>query len=86
MTDFETVYESLLGLLTEDAALPWVENAFAPGGFCDREYARMRDAYCHICMRLGAGEEDFDLDTMVEAMESIQRELCRRMYEVGKKT
>lgn len=84
MSDFETVYESLLGLLNADAALPWVENAFAPGSLCDREYDRMRHAYQRVCTRLGAAEEDPDLDTMVQALEAIQRELCRRMYETGR--
>lgn len=85
MTDFEPVYESILGLLTAEAALPWVENAFTPGSLCDREYDRMRDAYARVCARLGANEEDADLDIMVEAMEAIQRELCLRMYTIGRK-
>ena len=79
MSDFELIYESMLGLLTEEYALPDVNNAFVPGSYCDRQYTRMRDAYERICQRLQV-EEDRDLDVMVEAMEKIQKELCRRFY------
>ena len=83
MHTFDEVYESMLGLLTEEYALPDVNNAFVPGGYCDRQYARMREAYERICQRLQV-EEDRDLNIMVEAMEKIQRELCRRMYILAK--
>ena len=79
MHTFDEVYESMLGLLTEEYALPDVNNAFVPGSYCDRQYARMREAYERICQRLQV-EEDRDLDVMVEAMEKIQKELCRRFY------
>ena len=82
MQDFDAFYETLLGLRTREAALPGVDNAFAPGSLCDREYSRMRDAYLRICTRLGAGEEDIDLEELVAAMEAIQRELCRRVYRL----
>ena len=79
MHTFDEVYESMLGLLTEEYALPDVNNAFVPGSYCDRQYARMREAYERICQRLQV-EEDRDLNIMVEAMEKIQKELCRRIY------
>ena len=82
MQDFDAFYESLLGLRTGEAALPGVENAFAPGSLCDREYGRMRESYLRICERLHAGEEDTDLEDLVAAMEAIQRALCRRIYEI----
>ena len=83
MHTFDEIYESMLGLLVEEYALPDVDNAFVQGGYCDRQYARMRDAYERICQRLGV-TEDKDLDIMVEAMEKIQRELCRRIFHYAK--
>ena len=84
MEDFENTYESMLGLLVEEYALPDVDNAFVQGGYCDRQYARMRDAYERLCDRLKTGEEDPDLDVMVDAMENIQKELCRRIFHYAK--
>lgn len=83
MQVFETIYDSMCGQLVPEAALSWVENAFADASLCQREYDRMRAAYERLCRRLGDEEEDADLDTMVDAMETIQRELCRRMYQLG---
>ena len=84
MEDFENTYESMLGLPVEEYALPDVDNAFVPGSFCDRQYARMRAAYERLCDRLKTGEEDPDLDVMVDAMENIQKELCRRIFHYAK--
>lgn len=50
----EQVYYSLLGEMTEDSALPWVESAFAPGSVCEEQYERMLDAYGRLRQRLGA--------------------------------
>ncbi len=80
MNDFTDVYESMLGTLTPEAALPWVPNAFAEGQPCEIAYEGMRAAYERLCDRLGAVDEDPDLDIMVDSMECIQRELCRRMW------
>ena len=84
MHTFDEVYESMLGLLTEEYALADVNNAFVPGSYCDRQYARMRAAYERLCDRLKTGEEDPDLDVMVDAMENIQKELCRRLFHYAK--
>ena len=52
MHTFDEIYESMLGLLMEEYALPDVNNAFVRGSYCDRQYARMRDAYERVCQRL----------------------------------
>lgn len=83
MENFEEIYDSMAGQLTAEAALPWVENAFSDDSLCQCEYDRMRSAYERVCQRLGGGEDDADLDRMVDALECIQRELCRRMYQLG---
>ena len=83
MLDFDDIYESMLGLRLPEACVPGVEDAFSEGSLCQREYDRMRSAYERLCTRLGAGDEDPDLNTMVNALEAIQQELCERMYRFG---
>ena len=83
MEHFVKIYETMLGLRIPEASVPGVVDAFSEGSLCQREYDRMRDAYERLCTRLGAGDEDPDLNTMVDAMEAIQRELCERMYRCG---
>ena len=83
MHDFDDTYESMLGLRLPESSVPGVEDAFSEGSLCQREYDRMRDAYERLCSRLGAGDEDPDLNTMVDAMEATQRDLCKRMYHCG---
>ncbi len=77
---FTDTYETMLGLREKEAEVKWVKNAFAEGSICAAEYEKMREAYERVCQRLGAGEEDADLDMIVESMENIQKELCRNMY------
>ncbi len=79
---FDDVYETMLGLREERFQAPGVENAFEEGCLCAEEYEKMRSAYARICLRLGMGEEDRDLETMVAAMEAIQKDLCCRMYHL----
>ena len=64
-------------------AVPGVENAFAPGSFCDRKYAAMREAYERLCHRLGAGDEDPDLEIIVDSLMDIQHFLTKTMFHLG---
>ncbi len=82
---FTQIYETMLGLLEPEAALDWVDSAFGEGAHCTREYAQMREAYERICERLGVENEDEDLEIIVNSLESIQRELCERMFSAGSK-
>lgn len=78
MQSFESVYETMIGMYRPEYAPAQIENAFY---VCMEEYGNMRDAYERICDRLGCESgEDPDLDAMVDALETIQKELCRRMY------
>ncbi len=77
------VYESMLG--ERKFPIVGVEDAFAEGGVCEREYEKMREVYACICQRLGVGEEDAELDGMIDSMERICRELCMNMFDYGVK-
>ena len=79
----DDIYRSLVGFYIPEAAVPGVPDLFAPGSFCDREYAKMRDAYGRVCARLGVDVDDEDLICMVEAMEAIQERLCKEMFLLG---
>ncbi len=80
MDRFTEVYETMLGLLEPEAQVSGVDNAFAEGQTCARAYEEMRNAYERLCRRLGCADEDPDLNSMVEHMEVIQKDLCRRMF------
>ncbi len=83
MEKYQDIYETMLGLRTRDPSRPDVENAFASGSLCAEEYSCMREAYERVCQRLGVDSEDWDLEQMVNSMESIQRDLCWRMFAMG---
>ncbi len=80
---FDEIYNTMIGILEKEYELPWVDNAFEEGQHCMRAYEEMRDAYERICERLDVGEEDDDLNIIVDCFESMQRELCRRMFDCG---
>ncbi len=67
---YDEIYYSLIGELTEEAALSWVPNAFAPGGACDAAYHRLIGARNRILQKLGS-DEDADLEQMLTEMDTI---------------
>ena len=84
MTEFDDIYETLLGERLPEYAVPGVENAFGPGGFCDEKYAEMRSSYERLCLRLGAGDEDDDVEIIINSLMEIQKEIAGRMFRLGK--
>ena len=81
---FEKVYETVCGLRTTDLA-EGVEDIFVPGGFCDCKYAQMLGAYERLCQRLGTGEEDKDVEIIIDAFMDVEREIARQMFRYGMK-
>ncbi len=75
---YDEIYYSLIGELTEEAARPWMPNAFAPGGECDAAYHRLLEARNRLLQKLHTGE-DPDLEQMLPEMDTIQRSLCRQV-------
>ncbi len=84
MYDFREIYETMLGLLEPEAQVPNVDDAFGKDSVCAREYEEMRQAYERLCNRFGITDEDEDLNAIVSHMENIQKDLCYRMYYLGK--
>ena len=79
------VYDTLLGTMEDDSLVPEVENCFAPGTKCDRLYRDIMDAYERLRNRLGAADEDMDVEIIINAFMDIQQELCIKMYQYGAK-
>ena len=82
-TTKELVYYTLSGQLKTWNPLPFVENAFADGQFCTKQYYNMLDAYQRLCARLGVTDEDADVEIIIHSLMSIERYLCDRMYDYG---
>lgn len=80
---FEDIYETVNGMREKEYCVPWIEDAFAEGKVCDKRYEEMRQAYLRICDRLGVGDEDEDLNTIIRCMESIQKEIAKDIYKLS---
>ncbi len=81
---FESVYETVCGLRTTDLA-EGVEDIFVPGGFCDRKYVQMLEAYARLCQRLGTKDEDDDVEIIINSLMGIEQEIARQMFYYGMK-
>ena len=80
----ERIYETMVIGVEDGYGVPGVEDAFLPGSYCMERYEEMRAAYDRVCDRLGVAGEDKDIETMLHALNDIQKELCYRMYCYGK--
>jgi hypothetical protein len=60
-----------------------VQNAFAPGQPCAKLYRQIYEAKCRLCDRLGE-EENEDLESILDCFFEINRQMCLRMYRLGR--
>lgn len=79
----EKVYDSILGMLVKEARLPWVENEFEPGKPYHNNYNDMHDAYERLRQRLGAEDEDDDVEVIISALLENEQLLCKKMFYYG---
>lgn len=61
----------------------YVEDEFSEGKVCQTAYAEILDAYQRICERLKAGEEDKDIEVIMNNFNTIMEHLCMKMYDYG---
>lgn len=80
----EWVYETMGCLLIPECRLPWVEEIFVPGHPYYESYCDMRSAYARIAHRLGAEEEDQDLEIVVDSLLEHGRIGAMKMFEYGR--
>ena len=81
----EEVYDTLLGELVDGAGVPGVENIYAPGGPCDRNYSTMLEAYERLCQRLNRKNDDPDVEIIINSLLENQRIIAMKMFEYGAK-
>ena len=79
----EAIYETLSGLRLPEAEVPGIENAYADGSLCQRNYSQMLDAYQRLCVRLHTREEDPDVEIIINNMLTIEKELAIKMFYYG---
>lgn len=80
---FLNVYDSMLGLLEDEYALPWVADLCYPGSEYCRAYDEMLGACQRLCDRLGGLDDDGDVETVRRAYERMQELLARQMFAAG---
>ena len=79
----DRVYDTLIGMLNGIHAVSGVEDAFKLGSYCMNLYEEVYQANLNLCVRLGSGDCDDDVETIISCMSSIQRELCYQMFYLG---
>lgn len=61
----------------------YVENEFSEGKGCAEAYSEILDAYQRICQRLGVGEEDDDIEIIMDSFNTIIECLYMKMFDYG---
>ena len=79
----EWAYQSMACYMIEKYRMPGVDDAFAEGSECAELYREIWEAYGRLRDRLDVQDEDKDVETIINAFEEVQRELCYRMYHYG---
>ena len=80
----EAIYWSVQGLLEEP--VEGVESVFYEGSACEVAYEQMLEAYERLRQRLQVENEDADVECIINAFQTIARELSLRMFEYGRST
>lgn len=81
--DIWAVYETVLGQALPEAAVPGVKNLFEAGMACDQLYEEVTAACARICKRLGAANEDKDLEIVLDSMNRICSLVSQEMFRCG---
>lgn len=88
--DANTVYEMVMGAITEDEAseeYAKIQDEFFKDSECDRLYEEIYEAKQHISQKLHkSGEEDPDVELIINHMFDICRIISIKMFEYGAKT
>ena len=86
----ETIYDTVVGQIIDELAVPGVENLFAPGKECSYLYLHSREAYARLCTRLQCAQdapssftEDHDLDIITDSLDKICRLVAFEMFRCG---
>ena len=82
-----TVYEMVMGVITESdipEGYAKIQNEFSEGSECDKLYEEIYEAKQRISHKLHkAGEEDADVELIINHMFDICRIVSTKMFEYG---
>lgn len=93
--DANTVYEMVMGAITEDEVseeYAKIQDEFSKDSECDRLYGEIYETKQHISQKLHksgeepSGEEDPDVELIINHMFDICRIIGIKMFEYGAKT
>lgn len=84
MENDEEIFEKVLcaarGELAEEEGLDWVEGPGAVYEFaCEQLWQARRD----LCERTGISWEDPALERIMDVLDTLERDLCRRVFRAG---
>ncbi len=79
--DFESVYFSVTGELTE--ALPWVSGVSGSRDTYDQAWQELDNARARLCQRFSIDWEDPDMEAMLNAILTLEKDVARRMFLCG---
>lgn len=82
-----TVYEMVIGAIAENEAsdeYAKIQNEFSEGSKCDKLYEEVYETKQRISQKLHkAGEEDADVELIINHMFDICRIVSTKMFEYG---
>lgn len=78
------VYDILLDTVQEEYRIPWVTPIFVPGHLCFDAYCDMQAAYERLRQRLGAADEDPDVEMIIDCLLKHGKILALEMFRCGR--
>ena len=79
----QQVYDTLQNTLQDDHRIPWVTPVFIPGHPCFNAYRDMLIAYERLLQRLGAEDEDDDVEEIIRCLLLHGKLLLLEMFRCG---
>ncbi len=61
----------------------FVMDEFAVGSPCHASYEKVLAAYARVCDRLRCGQEDADVEIILNEMNAISRHMALKMFQYG---
>ena len=81
MNQFEEVYETLVGHREAPYAVPGVQSIAAEGSAYSLAYQALMDARLSLTRRFGMDFEDKDLERIMEAVATIEKETAKGIFQ-----
>ena len=80
----DMIYDVVIGAVEEDSDNPAVKTVFGEDSLCEKLYEEIYQTKEKLSQRLGKeGEEDADIEKIINNMFDICRIVGNKMYEYG---